>query len=386
MRVSGSQAAETLDHVLSLAARNFDESPAAATAGAGAGRASGADRRRPRAWVSDRPARRDWAPSLFPTPPPRSRRSSGAGSARRSPRSGARSASCGPAPPARSARPRRRSSTPTNCCSTTPRCSTDVRDRIDGGAVRGVGVVGRRAASSPPSSRRCRIRICRPRADDVRAVGDQVLRAMLGVGESAPGPTGVLVAADLTPAEAAELDPARVAAVLLAFGSPHAHNVILLRAKGIPVIVGAGPTVLSIPDGATVAVDGGRGEFVVDPPTMSSVRSSQARVAALAQRQHAGAGARRASPRSPATVSRLPSAPTSARSTTHGRPRPTAPTSPAWCAPSSCSSAARTHRTSRSSSRSTARSPNRSTGGESRCAPWMSAVTSRWSSCRHRPS
>ena len=51
----------------------------------------------------------------------------------------------------------------------------------------------------------------------------------------------MLIAADLTPAEAAELDPARVAAVLLAFGSPHAHSAILLRAKGIPVIVGAGP-------------------------------------------------------------------------------------------------------------------------------------------------
>ena len=122
------------------------------------------------------------------------------------------------------------------------------------------------------------------RADDVRAVGDQVLRAMLGTGESSAGPTGVLIAADLTPAEAAELDPARVAAVLLAFGSPHAHNVILLRAKGIPVIVGAGPTVLSIPDGTVVAVDGGRGEFVVDPP--EEVRPEfQARVATLAQRQ-----------------------------------------------------------------------------------------------------
>ena len=72
--------------------------------------------------------------------------------------------------------------------------------------------------------------------------------------------------------------------MLLAFGSPHAHNVILLRAKGIPVVVGAGPTVLSIPDGTVVAVDGGRGEFVVDPP--EEVREEfGARVTSLAQRQ-----------------------------------------------------------------------------------------------------
>lgn len=122
------------------------------------------------------------------------------------------------------------------------------------------------------------------RADDVRAVGDQVLRAMLGGGDSSEGLTGVVIAADLTPAEAAELDPSRVAAVLLAFGSPHAHNVILLRAKGIPVIVGAGPAVLSIPDDTVVAVDGGRGEYVVDPPEEVR-REFQARVATLAKRQ-----------------------------------------------------------------------------------------------------
>ncbi len=124
----------------------------------------------------------------------------------------------------------------------------------------------------------------RARAEDVTAVGDQVLRAMLGSTASAATSSGVLIAADLTPAEAAELDPGRVAAVLLAFGSPHAHNVILLRAKGIPVVVGAGPTVLSIPDGTVVAVDGGRGEFVVDPP--EEVREEfGARVTSLAQRQ-----------------------------------------------------------------------------------------------------
>ncbi|MHC9293155.1 phosphoenolpyruvate--protein phosphotransferase [Mycobacterium sp. LTG2003] len=122
------------------------------------------------------------------------------------------------------------------------------------------------------------------RAEDVRAVGGQVLRAMLGTTAASDSASGVLVTSDLTPAEAAELDPQRVAAVLLAFGSPHAHNVILMRAKGIPVVVGAGPTVLAIPDGTTVAVDGTRGEFIVDPP--DDVREDfQARVTESAQRQ-----------------------------------------------------------------------------------------------------
>jgi len=66
------------------------------------------------------------------------------------------------------------------------------------------------------------------------------------------------VAADLTPAEAAELDAGRVDAVVLAYGSRTAHATILLRALGIPTVVGAGPAVLRIADGTLVAVDGTR--------------------------------------------------------------------------------------------------------------------------------
>jgi phosphoenolpyruvate-protein phosphotransferase/dihydroxyacetone kinase phosphotransfer subunit len=106
------------------------------------------------------------------------------------------------------------------------------------------------------------------RAADVRAVRDQVLRTLLGssstVGSAATS-AGVLIGTDLTPAEIAELDPAQVSAVLLAFGSPTAHSAILLRARGIPAIVAAGPAVLDIAEGTPVAVDGARGEFVIDP-------------------------------------------------------------------------------------------------------------------------
>ena len=124
------------------------------------------------------------------------------------------------------------------------------------------------------------------RAEDVTAVGDQVLRAMLGSVASSANATGVLIAADLTPAEAAELPRDQVAAVVLAFGSPHAHNVILLRAKGIPAVVGAGPAVLSIAEGTVVAVDGTSGEFVIDPPE-DVRRQFGDRVAALTLRKNA---------------------------------------------------------------------------------------------------
>ena len=106
----------------------------------------------------------------------------------------------------------------------------------------------------------------RARARDVRDVRDQVLRALGGVVERGAEPDGVVVADDLTPAEAAALDPARTPAVVLAGGSPSAHAAILLRGRGVPAVVGVGDALAtSAREAALLAVDGSAGEVVVDP-------------------------------------------------------------------------------------------------------------------------
>ena len=105
----------------------------------------------------------------------------------------------------------------------------------------------------------------RARAADVRALHDQVLLALLGRSAEFKARAGVLVAADLTPAQAAALDRETVAGIVLAYGSPTAHSAILARSRGIPAVVGAGPGVLGIADGTTVALDGDSGRLVVDP-------------------------------------------------------------------------------------------------------------------------
>jgi phosphoenolpyruvate-protein phosphotransferase/dihydroxyacetone kinase phosphotransfer subunit len=282
VRVSGSQAAESLDHILALAARNFDEAPgevAAATepavrqapigAGPGLGIGPAYSARSSVVTIPDAPADEpaiEW------------RRLGTAIVAVRRTISQLRT---------RTARDIGESEAAIfdahQLLLDDAALLDSARSRID------VGLSAASAWSASVNELAAEFAALpdpymRARADDVRAVGDQVLRAMLGGGENSAGPTGVVIAADLTPAEAAELDPARVAAVLLAFGSPQAHNVILLRAKGIPVIVCAGPAVLSIPDGTVVAVDGGRGEFVVDPA--QNVRNDfQTRVDELVQRQ-----------------------------------------------------------------------------------------------------
>jgi phosphoenolpyruvate-protein phosphotransferase/dihydroxyacetone kinase phosphotransfer subunit len=105
----------------------------------------------------------------------------------------------------------------------------------------------------------------RARAADVRAVGDQVLRALLGVATTPVSGDGVLVAPELTPAEAAALDPATVTGVLLADGSPTSHGAILARTRGVPAVVGLGPAILDLPDGTSVVFDGATGDVVISP-------------------------------------------------------------------------------------------------------------------------
>jgi phosphoenolpyruvate-protein phosphotransferase/dihydroxyacetone kinase phosphotransfer subunit len=111
----------------------------------------------------------------------------------------------------------------------------------------------------------------RSRADDIRAVGAQVLAYLFG---HASGSThtlaGILVTADLTPTQAARLDPNTVLGIVTAAGSPLSHGAILARALGIPAVVGSGHDVLAVPDGTTILVDGTEGVVVIDPdPTVN---------------------------------------------------------------------------------------------------------------------
>jgi phosphocarrier protein FPr len=132
----------------------------------------------------------------------------------------------------------------------------------------------------------------RERAADVHAVGDQVLRALTGAAARRMTAKGVLVASDLTPAEAASLDLGLVTGVVLAQGSPTSHAAILARARDIPVVVAAGPGVLGITEGTMVVLDGNTGELHVDPtPELlddyrrraSEVEEERARQLALAK-------------------------------------------------------------------------------------------------------
>jgi multiphosphoryl transfer protein len=261
--VSGSQAAEALDQILALAARHFDEAddvplaqpavtsgPLAAAPGIAIGPASRADARMPT--VPDREPGdpvthwRRLREAIAAT-----RRDLGRTRARVSRQSGEGDAAIFDAH---------------LMLLDDAALLADVRSRIDSGAGPArawydavTRIEQEFAALDDP--------YLRARAADVRAVGEQVLRHLLGVASGFNAEPGILVAADLTPADAAELDPGVTVAAVLAFGSPTSHAAILARAKGIPLLVAAGADILAIADGTALIVDADTATLIVDPTT-----------------------------------------------------------------------------------------------------------------------
>jgi phosphotransferase system enzyme I (PtsI) len=89
----------------------------------------------------------------------------------------------------------------------------------------------------------------------------------------------VLVAADLTPSEAAALEWDQVLALAIDAGSRTYHTALLARSLGIPAVVGLKDATTRIPPGALVVVDGTRGHVVVEPsqPILAEYRDTQER-------------------------------------------------------------------------------------------------------------
>ena len=126
------------------------------------------------------------------------------------------------------------------------------------------------------------------RAADVLDVGRRVVEALSGGPTTdAAARTGIVIAGELTPGDAATLDPALVTGIATAHGTATAHAAILARALGLPAVVGLGDAVLGIADGTTVLIDGEAGTVQVDPP--EEVQREAADRRERAERRHASA-------------------------------------------------------------------------------------------------
>jgi phosphoenolpyruvate-protein phosphotransferase len=106
------------------------------------------------------------------------------------------------------------------------------------------------------------------RADEVREIARRLTRNLTATPFRSlkDVPQGaVLVAEELTPADAALLDPARIAGVATEEGGADGHTAIMLRALGIPAVLGAEGLTESVARGDQAVLDGGTGLVVLRP-------------------------------------------------------------------------------------------------------------------------
>jgi multiphosphoryl transfer protein len=120
------------------------------------------------------------------------------------------------------------------------------------------------------------------RANDLRDVGERVLRILTGVSTEAiryPENT-ILVAEDLTPSDMATLDRSRVLGFCTVAGGATSHVAILARSMDIPAIAGTEPGVLDIPDDTPAILDGSKGKLCLNPSpdAMEQVRQRLVRI------------------------------------------------------------------------------------------------------------
>jgi phosphocarrier protein FPr/phosphocarrier protein len=120
------------------------------------------------------------------------------------------------------------------------------------------------------------------RADDLADIERQVLAELAG--ESEPRqvlpPGAVIIADELGPGQLMGLEGG-LAGICTAGGGPTSHVAILAAALGVPAVVALGPSILGVPDGAGLIVDGEAGEVRVGPDA-EEIEAAQTR---LAERQ-----------------------------------------------------------------------------------------------------
>ena len=128
-------------------------------------------------------------------------------------------------------------------------------------------------------------------ADEVREIGRRLVRNLTRAPfRSFTGAVqgAILFAESLRPADAALIDPARIAGVATEEGGSDGHTAILLRALGIPSVLGAPGLMDRISAGTIAIVDGVVGTITLNP-SPASLSGARRAVAAFAHdRQRLG--------------------------------------------------------------------------------------------------
>ncbi len=100
-------------------------------------------------------------------------------------------------------------------------------------------------------------------------------------------PTGsILAATDLRPSDAALIQPTRFAGIITAEGGADGHTAVMLRALGLPAVLGATGVLHAVTPGTLAIIDGDAGEIILNP-TEASLKAAKAKLSAIARTRHA---------------------------------------------------------------------------------------------------
>ncbi|HEX3349822.1 MAG TPA: phosphoenolpyruvate--protein phosphotransferase [Acetobacteraceae bacterium] len=126
------------------------------------------------------------------------------------------------------------------------------------------------------------------RADEVREIGRRLLRNLTHAPfrSFADLPQGAILACEyLRPADAALLDPSRLAGAATEEGGSDGHTAIMLRALGVPAVLGVVGLMSAAKPGDQMVLDGFHGELALHPSTATLSAARTALTAAVRERQ-----------------------------------------------------------------------------------------------------
>jgi phosphotransferase system enzyme I (PtsI) len=129
------------------------------------------------------------------------------------------------------------------------------------------------------------------RAGEVREIARRLVRNLTATPfRSLKGmPTGaILISDELTPADAALLEPGRIAAVATEEGGADGHTAIMLRALGIPAVLGCHGLTAAARRGDQAVLDGGAGRVTLHPGVEAIAAAKEGLAAQAKERTRLG--------------------------------------------------------------------------------------------------
>jgi len=127
------------------------------------------------------------------------------------------------------------------------------------------------------------------RAEEVREIGRRVLRNLThqpfrSFAGLAPG--SILAANELRPADAALIQPTNFAGIITAEGGADGHTAVMLRALGLPAVLGATGVLDAAAPGTLAIIDGTEGSIILNP-TPDSLEAARVKLSAMTRTRRA---------------------------------------------------------------------------------------------------